>query len=51
MSFLSLLEAFFGFIGTSYGSELENYITSRNPQNESDVERFTREYHYSRKWQ
>lgn len=50
MSFLNLLEAFFGFISNNYGSELENYINSRNPQNEGDVERFTREYNYSRKW-
>jgi hypothetical protein len=28
-----------------YGSQLESYITSKNPQNEGDVERFTREYH------
>jgi hypothetical protein len=28
-----------------YGSQLESYITSRNPQNEGDVERYTREYH------
>ena len=29
----------------SYGSSLENYITSRNPQHSGDVERFTVEYH------
>ena len=29
---------------TSYGSSLEYYITSRNPQHSGDVERLTVEY-------
>lgn len=29
----------------SYGSSLEEYITSRNPQNAGDIERLTTEYH------
>ena len=37
----SLLKYFRG----DYGNQLESYITSRNPQNENDVERYTREYH------
>lgn len=28
----------------TYGSELEEYITSHNPHNTADVERLTREY-------
>jgi hypothetical protein len=30
---------------TIYGSSLEHYITSRNPQHSGDVERLTVEYH------
>jgi len=30
---------------TTYGSSLEHYITSRNPQHSGDVERLTVEYH------
>jgi hypothetical protein len=37
----SLLKYFRG----DYGNQLESYITSKNPQNEGDVERYTREYH------
>jgi hypothetical protein len=29
----------------TYGSGLEYYIVSNNPQNEGDVDRLTREYH------
>jgi hypothetical protein len=29
---------------TTYGSSLEHYITSRNPQHSGDVERLTVEY-------
>lgn len=29
----------------TYGSELEYYIVSNNPQNEGDIDRLTREYH------
>lgn len=34
--------------GRSYDQTLESYILSRNPQNTSDVERFTQEFsrHY-----
>ena len=51
MNFIKMIEAFFGLINTTYGSELEDYIVSGNPQNESDVERLTREYHFTRKYQ
>ena len=30
---------------STYGSDLEQYITSRNPQDTADVERIAREYH------
>ena len=30
---------------TTYGSSLEHYITSQNPQHSGDVERLTVEYH------
>lgn len=34
-----------GLIGEkTYGSSLEDYITSRNPQDTADVERFARDY-------
>ena len=34
-----------GLIGEqTYGSKLEEYITSRNPQDTADVERFTRDF-------
>ena len=33
-------------ISGDYGTNLESYITSRNPQNEGDIERFTRDYHF-----
>jgi hypothetical protein len=39
----SLLESFSK--PTTYGSGLEYYIVSNNPQNEGDVDRLTREYH------
>ena len=29
---------------STYGSDLEQYITSRNPQDTADVERIAREY-------
>ena len=29
----------------TYGSDLEQYITSRNPQDTADVERMARDYH------
>jgi hypothetical protein len=33
-------------ISGDYRNDLESYITSRNPQNGGDIERFTREYHF-----
>jgi hypothetical protein len=39
-----------GLIGEqTYGSKLEEYITSRNPQDTADVERFTREFQIKEK--
>lgn len=32
------------FTDHTYGSTLERYIVSRNPQNPSDIERFTAEF-------
>lgn len=32
------------FSDRTYGDELETYVTSRNPQNEIDIERYTREF-------
>jgi hypothetical protein len=32
---------------STYGSDLEQYITSRNPQDTADVERIARDYHLS----
>ena len=32
---------------STYGSDLEQYITSRNPQDTADVERMARDYHLS----
>ena len=31
----------------TYGSDLEQYINSRNPQDTADVERIARDYHLS----
>jgi hypothetical protein len=31
----------------TYGSRLEEYIVSKNPQDNSDIERLTREYEIS----
>jgi hypothetical protein len=44
---LAGLGTFFGFIAMfadTYGSDLEKYIVSRNPQHAGDVERLTVEY-------
>ena len=43
---MSLLQTVFRkiFFLRSYGSELENYIISRHPQNAGDVERLEKEY-------
>ena len=35
----------------TYGSELETYIVSKNPQNTYDVEAFARDYDYKNKTQ
>jgi hypothetical protein len=41
------------FTDRSYGSTLEQYIVSRNPQNAADIERYTTEFqnkHGGAKW-
>lgn len=41
----SILGAFLSlFTPTTYGSQLEEYISQHNPQNGADVERLQREY-------
>ena len=42
--FLGILIAFLGFSSESYGTQLENYIISHNPQDTGDVERLAQEY-------
>jgi hypothetical protein len=42
---IQLITNFFKRISGDYGNDLESYITSRNPQNEGDVERYTIDYH------
>ena len=42
---IELITDFFKRISGDYGSDLESYITAREPQNEGDVERLTREFH------
>jgi hypothetical protein len=42
---IELITNFFKRISGDYRNDLESYITSRNPQNESDVERYTVDYH------
>jgi hypothetical protein len=42
---IQLITNFFKRISGDYGTQLESYITSKNPQTEGDVERYTREYH------
>jgi hypothetical protein len=42
---IELITNFLKRISGNYGNELESFITSRNPTNEGDVERLTREYH------
>jgi len=34
---------------TTYGAELEEYITSKNPQNTADVEMLMRQYNQNQK--
>lgn len=43
-SLLGMLIAFLGFSTESYGTELEKYIVSHNPQDTGDVERLALEY-------
>jgi hypothetical protein len=42
---IQLITSLLKRISGDYGTNLESYITSRNPQNEGDIERFTRDYH------
>lgn len=35
----------------TYGTELETYIVSKNPQNTYDIEAFARDYEYKNKTQ
>lgn len=42
---IRLITAFFKKMSGDYQSDLESFITARNPKNEGDVERLTREYH------
>lgn len=45
MRLLGMLLAFLGFSNVdTYGSALERYIVSRNPQDIGDIERFTQEF-------
>jgi len=44
---IQLITSFLKRMVGDYGNDLESYITSRNPQNEGDIERFTRDYHRS----
>ena len=34
----------------TYGSELEEFITSKNPQNTADVEMLMRQYDHRKEW-
>jgi len=43
LGFVALLGSFV-FESKSYGTSLEQYITSHNPQHSGDVERLTMEY-------
>jgi len=42
---LGMLLVFLGFSTDTYGTELEKYIVSRNPQDAGDIERLTYESH------
>ena len=45
MRLLGMLFAFLGFSSMdTYGSALERYIVSRNPQDIGDIERLTQEF-------
>jgi hypothetical protein len=45
MWILKQIEKCFSKFSNSYSSRLEEYIVSRNPQSEADVERLTIEFH------
>jgi hypothetical protein len=45
MKLLGTLLVFLGFSTDTYGSQLEQYIVGRNPQDVGDVERLTYEFH------
>ena len=47
-SFIGALVSLFN--PSTYGSDLEQYIISRNPQNVYDVEKYTLEYEQKDKW-
>jgi len=48
---LKSIAFFFAFLfDAPSGSRLDAYIEMRNPQNNSDVDRFVREYHELRMW-
>lgn len=45
LAFVGIIVPMTGLISEqTYGSKLEEYITSRNPQNTADVERYTRDF-------
>ncbi len=47
----SFIGALMSLLNTStYGSDLEKYIASRNPQSTYDVEKYTLEYQNKDKW-
>jgi hypothetical protein len=46
MFILSIIERITRTFALSYGSELEQYITSHEPKSEADVERLTNQYLY-----
>jgi len=48
MQLASIIEALRSLLKVNtYGSDLEKYIVSRNPQNPCDVEKLTRDYELS----
>ena len=46
MIILSIFERITKKFARSYGSDLENYITSHEPKTEADIERLTNQYLY-----
>lgn len=50
LAFVGIIVSMTGLISEqTYGSTLEEYITSRNPQDTADVERFARDYQLKEK--